>query len=513
MVRRTRWLPAVALALGAGALAHGGDAAAQQRGAPVGDVQSWYLQWPLPPGAERYRDIDGRRMHTYVVDQAMISRRYRDQVNPKYWGRIIGHSPDHESATWLEEKFRAAGLTDVRQQRFDLQPQWYPRSYAVTITAGGRTVELVTAQPYYRSPGTPAGGLNVEAVYIGLGAAGDFVGRDVRGKAVFIYRLTPGTPDLGGRQRAEAAGAVAVFDINMLPGNIRYQGYPGGDVSANPATVPSFSLGNDDGFTAHDMIVGAPAGQPARVNIDLVTEMLPNLHTSLVWGTLPGASDETIYVIAHRDGWFDAGSDNAAGVASMIGLAEHYAKIPQAERRRTIVFVGTDGHHNSGAGGSAGLGWMRDPANRQALFGKTALMINAEHPSAVQTTVRPRYIRGGDPNQIFWTNTYIGQQWYAGGAERPEFQQMAVDAFREFGMTIYPDPNPNPPAGECSGFSAFVACVATSEFYHYFQTDHETPETVPWTGLESATRAYARIIDRTNEMELRQLQPPGGVTP
>ena len=80
-------------------------------------------------------------------------------------------------------------------------------------------------------------------------------------------------------------------------------------------------------------------------------------------------------------------------------------------------------------------------------------------------------------------------------------------------MTIYPDPNPNPPAGECGGFAEFITCVATSEFYHYFQTDHETPETVPWTGLESATRAYARIIDRTNEMDLRQLQPPGGVTP
>ena len=67
-------------------------------------------------------------------------------------------------------------------------------------------------------------------------------------------------------------------------------------------------------------------------------------------------------------------------------------------------------------------------------------------------------------------------------------------------MTIYPDPNPNPPAGECSGFSAFVACVATSEFYHYFQTDHETPETVPWTGLESATRAL-RADHRSHERD------------
>ena len=42
----------------------------------------------------------------------------------------------------------------------------------------------------------------------------------------------------------------------------------------------------------------------------------------------------------------------------------------------------------------------------------------------------------------------------------------------------------------------------------YFHTDVETPETVPWTGLEASTRAYARIIDGVNELELKDLQRP-----
>ena len=489
-----------------------GPAAAQQGGVPQGDVQSGFLQWPLPPGAERYRDIDGRRMHADVVAQANIARRYRDQVNPKYWGRIIGHSSDAESKEWLLDRFRAAGLSDVRAQEFALMPQWYPRTYQVTLRSGGKTVELVTAQPFYRSPGTPAGGLDLEAVYAGLGGEGDFAGKDVKGKAVFIYRMPLGPPDIGARQRAEAKGAAVVFDVHMLPGNIKYQAYPGGDVSADPATVPSFSVGGDDGSTAHDMIAGAAAGQPARVSVRLDVEMLPNLKTALVWGTLPGATDETIYVIAHRDGWFDAGSDNASGVATMIGIAEHYAKIPQGQRRRTMVFVGTDGHHNSGPGSGPGLAWMRDQANRAPLFSKTALMINAEHTAAVQTSVRPRYIRGTSPNQIFWTNTYIGQQWYTGGPSRPALQQLSADAFREFGVTTYFGPNAQPPAGECGGFSQFLPCVATSEFYHYFQTDYETPDTVPWTGLEATARSYSRIIDRVNQMDLTDLQRPERAT-
>ena len=58
--------------------------------------------------------------------------------------------------------------------------------------------------------------------------------------------------------------------------------------------------------------------------------------------------------MAHRDGWFDASGDNAVGVASMLGLAEYYAAMPQADRRRTLVFLGLDRHHNTGEGSTVG---------------------------------------------------------------------------------------------------------------------------------------------------------------
>ena len=291
----------------------------------------------------------------------------------------------------------------------------------------------------------------------------------------------------------------------MLPGNMRFQAYPGGERSANPATVPAFSLGGDDGFAVRDLIGLAPAGRPVRVNVRLDTEMVPNLQAALVWGTLPGTSDETIYVIAHRDGWFDAADDNGAGVASMIELAAHFARLPRSERPRTMIFVGTDGHHNSGEGSGVGLRYLDE--HRDELFSKTALMINSEHPAAVQTTVRPRYMNE-EVNNIFWANTYAAQQWYAGGPQRPELEQIALDAFREFGVTIYPQPNSRPPAGELGRYSRYLPGVATSEFLTYFQNDMETPETVPWTGLEATTRAFARIIDKVNELPLSALQRP-----
>jgi hypothetical protein len=134
-------------------------------------------------------------------------------------------------------------------------------------------------------------------------------------------------------------------------------------------------------------------------------------------------------------------------------------------------------------------------------------MINVEHPSTVQTTVRPRYQNWND-NAIVWGNTYMPQQWYAGGPSRRRLETIAVKAFQEFGASMYLDPNPRPPAGDLGGFFRGVPGVATSEFYHYFHTDQETPDTVPWTGLEASTRAYARIVDEVNKLDLAELKRP-----
>jgi hypothetical protein len=468
---------------------------------PGPEIQEHFIPWPLPPGAEQYRDIDGRAMHRYVVEQAQISRRYRDTVHPKFWGRIIGASSDHESAEWLANHYRRIGLADVRIQPFDLVPQWFPGEYSVVARSGNQTFELVSAQPNYRAVATPPGGLDLEAVYVGMGRESDYIGRDVRGKAVFIYSML-GMPDIWEQEKVKRAndkGAAAIFNTHMLPGAMRYQEYP------MPTTAPSFTVGGDDGFRVEQMIA---SGQPVRVQVRLETRLVPNLTTSIVWGTLPGASDETIYIIAHRDGWFDAAGDNAGGVASMISLAEHYAKIPQAQRPRTMVFLGIDGHHNSGEGSGIGQRWLSE--NRATLFAKTALMINAEHPSTALTINRPRYtdLSGGEPEMMYWTNAYMPQQWYAGGPSRPELQRIAMSAFREFGMTTQIDPLPRPPAGDLGRHFRYLPGVATSEFHHYFHTDLETPETVPWTGLEASTRAYAKIIDEVNKLPLSTFQRP-----
>ena len=63
----------------------------------------------------------------------------------------------------------------------------------------------------------------------------------------------------------------------------------------------------------------------------------------------------------------------------MLTLAEHFAARPPSERRRSIIFIGTAGHHAR----SPGSRWMHD--NRETALANAALMLNCEHVSVKQT--------------------------------------------------------------------------------------------------------------------------------
>ena len=125
----------------------------------------------------------------------------------------------------MAAKFKEIGLSDVRTQSLDLLPKWFPQSWEVSVTSGSKTLRLETARPFYRSSGTPAEGLDLEAVYVGLGSEADFAPHEVRGKAVFSFSML-GVKSEDALRRADAKGAAVVFDVHMLPGNMRYQAYP-----------------------------------------------------------------------------------------------------------------------------------------------------------------------------------------------------------------------------------------------------------------------------------------------
>jgi hypothetical protein len=446
------------------------------------------LVLPLAPlsAADSYSSIDGKHLKQYVEELAAMSRRYRDNGHPQFWGRIIGTEADAENGRWLLEKFKAIGLSEVREQSFDLPPQWMPQSWTVAASGGGKELPLGSAQPTYRGEATPPGGLDLEAVDVGFATDADLAHQDVKGKAVFFYSndymSRHATASSGAWKRISEKGAAAIFITLMIPGNMHFQFYP------VQSPVPTFALGLDDGLAVRELIARSPG---SRVKLRLDVKMVPNLKTSTIWGTLPGTTDETIMVVAHRDGWFEGANDNGTGVATMLGIAEHFAKIPASQRRRTITFIGSTGHHD----GTAESGtWL---LAHKEIFAKTALLINCEHTAANQLVAYNGTVRKA--------NSTSPLMWYVGGSARLE--QIVLGAYETFGVPIY-DRGERGAAGEIGRIQNLAPSMQLIDTGLYWHSDRETPDIIPASGLAATTRAYAKIIADINGVDLKDLQRP-----
>jgi hypothetical protein len=148
-----------------------------------------FLRWPLPAAARAYGTIDGTRLWQDVKQHADIAERYRQQGHPQFWGIIAGTAGDADEAQWLLGRYKQIGLADTHVQTVALfHPQWAPESWEVAVTGDRQPTPLTSALPAYATTSTNGKPLDLLAVYVGLGSDADLAGRDVRGKAVLLFR-------------------------------------------------------------------------------------------------------------------------------------------------------------------------------------------------------------------------------------------------------------------------------------------------------------------------------------
>ena len=160
-------------------------------------------------------------------------------------------------------------------------------------------------------------------IWLGTGAAADYLGRDVTGKAVVIQDfLTPGVLNHSVNYdqtvaRAYEKGAAAVGIVYGIADNYAvWEGTRG---------RPGFQIGYEDGKVLRELL---GQGQPVKLKYRVDSEMRPGLKSASVWGSLKGTGDEDVLVIAHLDAYFEGAIDNSSGLAVMMGLAEHFSKVP-----------------------------------------------------------------------------------------------------------------------------------------------------------------------------------------
>ena len=442
-----------------------------------------FIRIPLRPEDRRYAGITGERLKELLMEVDAISLADRER-GTVFWGRNIGTWGHDATQAWTEEHFRRLRLEDVHRQYFDVPPQWQARRWAISFASGGERFELESARPAEDGETTPAGGLEFELVWLGQGSEADFLGRDVRGKAVLIQDV-PLPGDIrhsaaleGVVERAFEKGAGAVGLVYGISDNFAaWQPIDGG---------AGFNLGYEDGMRLRERL---GRGERVTVNLQLEAEQVPNLRAASVWGTLPGQSEEEILVIAHLDGYFQAALDNGSGLAVMVGLAEHFASRPLSERPRTIRFLGSVGHH-----GGPGTSHLHDEA--ATALANTVLAINLEHVAAVRTKYWGPRLR--------MMNAVSPMRWWVWGSE--PLLDIVLDSFNRFnvGVTADMDPGASGEMGRMARDVPSIQVITSPEIKH---TEQDTPEWIPAVGLEQIARAYARIIDQVNELERNELQP------
>jgi hypothetical protein len=437
----------------------------------------------LLPEDRKYADLDGKRLKQLVMEVDAISLKDRDRGS-LFWGRNVGTQGHVDTQDWVEGYFKKAGLRDVHRIPFDLQPQWTPKAWSLTFTSNGKTYPLKSARPATDTVTTPPEGLEWELVWVGNGTAADFAGRDVRGKAVLIHDLPlPGDIRHSAQieravERAIEKGAAAVGQMFGLSDNFA--------IWQDAQGRPGFNVGFEDGKVLRDLL---GQGQTVKVKFTMTSERRPGLKTASVLGTLPGTTDEDITIFAHMDGFFRAALDNGSGLAVLVGLMEHYAKVPQSERRRNIRFVGSAGHH-----GGPGTRWFHD--NKDTALGKTALAINLEHVAVVRTKYWGYDMR--------MTTGVAPMRWWVWGSK--PLMNAAIDAFQRFNVGVTADMDPGA-SGEMGGMARDVPSLQVITSPEIKHTEEDTPDWVPASGLEQIARAYAKIIDAANTMDRKALQP------
>lgn len=473
----------------------------------LSSVPAENLEWPFPPGVDKsYDSIDANKLHRYVEELAAISDRYRDAGN-QWWGRIDGMPSGTESQNWVKEKFKEMGVPTETVTIPDSQD--LPKSWEISVSGNGNTLKLESSDPiidFPRFAPSPKGDEELDTVWVSLGQPADFLGKDVRGKAVFIYSIP--TPSaliqsamwMESVGRAEKAGAAAVIIDVAIPGNMHYVSHMvGGRV--RDIKIPIFTIGDQDGHNVEELYAAAKgAGVKTRLRWDV--EHYPDSKVDVVIGKLPGMTDENIVLLAHVDGYFEGAIDDGAGTAAMLGTAEYFAKMPKEKRRRTMYFISMPDHHGEDRGGT----WLHE--NFKSIFAKTAVITNSEHV-AVTDAVWDRRWGSNDQPTLTPTNSSYPSWWGVYGSNR--LAKIVVHDLATFGM-------PSQLAGSGAEGELTKVQFDAPSFYVdnkgiFFHCDADTPDKVPASTLKNAVQAFAKIYDDVNKLELKDLQAPPSERP
>ncbi len=451
---------------------------------------------------------DGEALHSHVAAAVDIALESRER-NPQMWGIFSGFPEEEKVFSYMHEHLEQAGVEDIDVQTLNQNPYSLTTGWRVQLTGlDGESVDLQSATAMGVGARESMDAVTAPLIYLGRGLEADLAGRDVAGN-IAVIRATTAPPFFetytrGSMARLAAARAVGVIRLWDHPGNLQVR-------LGNCPDIPCFELGQEDGsFLEAVMVKASAAGEMGqlRMSLEIDIEREVRQARNLV-GKIEGTqnSEENIILLAHADTWFAGAEDNGAGLAMLLGLAEHFG----ANRpRHDVYFVVSPGHHH----GAVGSNFFVE--NYTEVVANNMLTVNLEHIAAggitrsyAGTFRRERDAYGNQFPRLVPTNW--DAQWRI--STMTSKTPFLVDAWHRASNSSYYsqsadiwETGPNSFPGEAGALArAGVNGVQNVEVDHWYHTSGATADTI---SSESLARAFLfftdflAIVDQASRAEI-----------
>jgi hypothetical protein len=438
----------------------------------------------VAPAAKMDARFDAKRMQSDV--QTLVGMSQKMAKTNQMFGRISGFPSETEAANWAADEFRGAGLINVTVQTYAGSADfWWPDAWTADVVSGGATRRLASAVPASRSE---VSGEGINAPIMFVGEAGAVTLDNVAGK-IAIQHTQPATGAYSDRARIRdssidlvKAGAAGVLNWVEQSGNMMIYDFGG-------CGGACFNIGGDLKALAEKAQASGAAAP--HVRLSLKASVKKDLKAQNIFGMLPGTSPEIVIVNAHLDAWFDGAGDNADGVAVMLALARHYGGA-DAKPARTLMFVGSGGHHSTGLNGPGNL-----VAMNAELMKRVVAVINLEHLAQYRIEAVPAWKANADeePKTFGVSNTF------------PFVIQAVKAAAAKNSFALKGDVTDSVP-GDLGGYRplnvALMQGIHSGPLYH---TSGDGSDSISSPGLVKAAAFYADLIDAMLKADVKQINP------